>query len=75
MLTTIRSEKCMADSHSPSAGGKPKSEAWEYSPAIVEAGSKLELESKVPALDLLEKGGTSGLLESFANSASSKSDC
>lgn len=65
----------MADSHLPSGEGKPKSEAWEISPGIVEAGSKLELESEVPASGLLEKGGASGLLESFPDSASFKPDC
>ena len=41
----------MADSHLPSGEGKPKSEAWEFSPAIVEAGYKLKLELEVPASD------------------------
>lgn len=54
----------MVDSHLPPGEGKPKSEAWEFSPAVVEAAVKLELESEVPA------GGALGLLESFLKSAS-----
>ena len=58
----------MADSHLPSEDEKPKSEVWNFSPAIVEAGFKLELESRVPNSDWLENGGTASRVESFPSS-------
>ena len=41
----------MADSRLHSGEDKRKSEVWKFSPAIEEAGFKLELESKNPSSD------------------------
>ena len=60
----------MVDSHLPPGEGKPKSEAWVFSPAVVEAAFKLELGSEFAASDRLGNGGAFGLLEPFLKSAS-----
>ena len=59
-----QTSRCMAGSHLPSDEGKVKSEVWEFSAAVIERGSKVELEPEIAASDWIE-GGTSGLLESF----------
>ena len=70
LLETVRLEKRVVDSHLPLGEDKPKSEAWEFSLVVVEAGFKLELESEVSASDPVDISGALGLLESLPKSAS-----
>ena len=70
LLETVRFEKRVVDSYLPLGEDKPKSEAWEFSLVVVEAGYKLELKSEDSASDPVDIGGSLGLLESFPKSAS-----
>ena len=70
LLEAVRLEKRVVDSYLPLGEEKSKSEAWEFSLVVVEAGFKLELKSEDSASDSVDRGGALGLLQSFPKSAS-----